>query len=208
MVPLEEFNWCCWKNLPWLVHGFLKVSTYLAQTLLSAASPLLLSHFYFPSSVCSICVSPSLPPISPCPLAPDSTSLSPPAEWICRQLICEQSVSSVHKRAHKAPPLLSRNVLDEPITGEEIGVGPWCEATLRVRKRRESEREKEEDGRKKKESGERVRGDEGDKSIGDGDMRQVKWSSPAFMNIFPWTIEGIKYSWPRLRHGAWQFLFT
>ncbi len=40
-------------------------------------------------------------------------------------------MSSVHKRAHKAPLLIYRKFLDEAITEEEIGVGPRCKATVR-----------------------------------------------------------------------------
>lgn len=116
-VSLEEFNWRCSENLPWLFHVLL---SQLSPPHLLFLSPFLLPLIFFlflaaSSLLCLLhmCVAPFLilppsPPISSRPLAPDSTSLSPPAEWICCQLICEQSVSSVHKRAHKAPLLLSR----------------------------------------------------------------------------------------------------
>lgn len=96
-------------------------------------------------------------------------------------------MSSVHKRAHKAPLLLSRKFLDEAITGEEIGAGPICKAT--VRERGEGERhmtsetrwEKEERDSERK-RGERVsgtegRGDEGEKVSEDGkEAGEVKLS--------------------------------
>lgn len=65
--------------------------------------------------------------------------------------------SVVHKRAHKAPLLLSRKFLDEAITGEEIGAGPRCKATARGNER--GRREVKEDGRGKSE-GRNVRGSE------------------------------------------------
>lgn len=74
------------------------------------------------------------PPFLPRPLAPDCTSLSPPAEWKRCQLFCEQSASSVHKRAYKAADLLSRKFSDEAITWGEIGAEPRC-AEQRKRER-------------------------------------------------------------------------
>lgn len=98
MVSLENFNWWWWeRNLPPLFHVVLKVSTS-SQTALNVPYPSLCHHFS--QFVLSRHLAPSVCVVSSPPLffSPDGTSSSSPDERICYHLICEQWVSSAHKR--------------------------------------------------------------------------------------------------------------
>lgn len=87
---------CFWKQ----VLLWLKYRSLVNLPLPLFVFPLLLIHAHICPPLSALSVLSLSPPISPCPLAPDCTSLSPPVEWKRCQLICEQSVSSLHKRAH------------------------------------------------------------------------------------------------------------
>lgn len=130
IVFLKEFNSCCWENVS-LFYVFVKVSMSLV---LSLQLLFIAPFFTFCSTSSLLCLLCITSPISPPVLWPLTTPpYHPPTEWKRCQLFCEQSVSWVHKRAHKALLFLSRKFLDEAITGEKIGVGPRCKEGRRKR---------------------------------------------------------------------------
>lgn len=90
------------ENLLQLFHVVLKVSTSSAPS----------------SPSCSFCLCGFF--VS-CLLPPDGTSSSSPAERIRRHLICEQYVSSVHKRAQSRKERPEER-LDEGKGGQEEGI--------------------------------------------------------------------------------------
>ena len=219
-VSLEEFNWRCSQNLPWLFHVLL---SQLSPPHLLFLSPFLLPLIFFlflaaSSFLCLLhmCVTPSLilPPSLPALLSPPVLwpLTAPPYHLLLNEYAassfannqCRQYTKEHTKLLYSSP----ESFLDEAITGEEIGAGPRCKATERERERgREGEGEGDEEGDKMVEERDREKNGRkgqarwqkrggGWESIGGGKGGRWSESSPDFMNISR-TIAGIKYSWPR-----------
>lgn len=183
-------------NLPWLFHVLLKVSTS-SQTPLSTAFPLHLSPLTFtfsphlPSSVCSICVIPSLlsPPVLwPLTAPPYHIPLNEYAASSFANNQCRQYTKERAKLLHFSPESFwMRQLLERRLEpGQDV----------KPQEERERECERGERGKEKGQQSWRKRGG-GWENIRGQKRRQGDVKPSWFHEYFSWTIEGIKYSWLR-----------